>query len=167
MRDHRKDIINIVALHQDMTNEWHAERQRQEIALHQDRIALLEDLIGDVSHDLRSPLTVIKTSLELLRIKGSDAEIREKYIARIEAQSTRLLRLIEGLLTMSRLQRVMRLTLRPIDLGEMVASASGLGLAIVQRIVEIHSGEIQVESAVDQGPTFRLLFPRHLAADIS
>ena len=37
-------------------------------------------------------------------------------------------------------------------------SGSGLGLAIVQSIVKAHHGEVRVESEVDQGTTFEVLF---------
>jgi len=36
---------------------------------------------------------------------------------------------------------------------------SGLGLSIVKRIVELHSGQIAVESAVGEGTTFRVRLP--------
>jgi signal transduction histidine kinase len=36
---------------------------------------------------------------------------------------------------------------------------SGLGLAIVKGIVDAHQGTIDVESVVDEGTTFRILFP--------
>lgn len=37
-------------------------------------------------------------------------------------------------------------------------SGSGLGLAIVAAIVRVHEGKIQVESELDRGTSFRLLF---------
>ncbi|MFQ5632683.1 MAG: ATP-binding protein, partial [bacterium] len=36
---------------------------------------------------------------------------------------------------------------------------SGLGLSIVYRIIEEHNGDIQVESEVGEGTTFKILLP--------
>ena len=40
---------------------------------------------------------------------------------------------------------------------------SGIGLSLVYRIVQMHDGEIEVESAPGRGTTFRLLLPRREA----
>jgi two-component system phosphate regulon sensor histidine kinase PhoR len=49
---------------------------------------------------------------------------------------------------------------RGTNTGEARASGSGLGLAIVRSIVEMHGGEIDVESAIGHGTVFRIRFPR-------
>jgi two-component system phosphate regulon sensor histidine kinase PhoR len=41
---------------------------------------------------------------------------------------------------------------------------AGLGLTLVQQIVESHGGKVEVESSLGSGSTFRLLFPAALAA---
>ncbi len=44
--------------------------------------------------------------------------------------------------------------------GRQESGVPGFGLAIVGRIVEIHSGEIRIRSAPGEGASFTLLFPR-------
>jgi signal transduction histidine kinase len=40
------------------------------------------------------------------------------------------------------------------------AEGSGIGLSIVYRIVQLHGGEIEVQSTVGRGTAFRVLLPR-------
>jgi two-component system phosphate regulon sensor histidine kinase PhoR len=62
------------------------------------------DFIANVSHELRTPLTVISGFLEHLaggQVAPADAT---RQIALMEEQSTRMMRLVEDLLTLSRLE---------------------------------------------------------------
>ena len=40
------------------------------------------------------------------------------------------------------------------------SGGSGIGLSMVYRTVQLHDGEIEVQSTEGHGTTFRLLFPR-------
>ncbi|HET9416099.1 MAG TPA: HAMP domain-containing sensor histidine kinase, partial [Candidatus Limnocylindria bacterium] len=53
---------------------------------------------------------------------------------------------------------------RGTNTGDARASGSGLGLAIVRSIVEMHDGEIDVASVVDDGTRFRIRLPRRSEA---
>ena len=43
--------------------------------------------------------------------------------------------------------------------GTTKSEGSGIGLSIVYRIVQLHGGEIEVESTEGMGTEFRLLLP--------
>ena len=61
-------------------------------------------LLRSVSHDLRTPLTAILTAATALRSPGLAAQERDEVEAGIVADATRLSRLIDKLLDLSRLQ---------------------------------------------------------------
>ncbi|MCV0402217.1 MAG: HAMP domain-containing histidine kinase [Chloroflexi bacterium] len=58
------------------------------------------------------------------------------------------------------LPRVFERFYRGTNTGDARASGSGLGLAIVRSIVEMHGGEIDLESVVGQGTEFTITLPR-------
>lgn len=67
--------------------------------------ALRRDLIANVSHDLRTPLTMIKGYAETIRdITGEDREKRNRQIGVIIQESDRLSALISDVLALSKMQ---------------------------------------------------------------
>jgi two-component system sensor histidine kinase KdpD len=83
-------------------------------------------LLSAVSHDLRTPLASIKTSVSSLRATDVtlSAEQTAEFLAAIEEDSDRLNQLVGNLLDMSRLQAgALDLTRRAVALEEVVANA--------------------------------------------
>lgn len=67
--------------------------------------ALQKDLVANVSHDLRTPLTMIKSYAEMIRdLSGDDPVKREKHLNVIINETDRLNTLVEDLLTVSKMQ---------------------------------------------------------------
>ena len=65
--------------------------------------ALRKELISNISHDLRTPLTIIKGYAEMIRdLSGDNKEKREEHIAVIINESDRLSELVSGLLELSK-----------------------------------------------------------------
>lgn len=60
------------------------------------------ELITNVSHDLKTPLTAIITYVDLLRNPDLDPETRQKYVQTLDHKSQRLKRLIEDLFEVSK-----------------------------------------------------------------
>ena len=82
----------------------HLEIDRQKLAVEQGRNVLLKQLIANLSHDFRTPLSVIITSVYLLsRIK--DPTQQQEKLDQIHRQAMRLNRLIDDILTMTALNQ--------------------------------------------------------------
>ena len=66
---------------------------------------LQKDLLANVSHDLRTPLTMIKSYAELIRdISGNDRERRDEHLGVIVEETDRLSKLVGDILLLSKMQ---------------------------------------------------------------
>jgi signal transduction histidine kinase len=85
------------------------------------------DFVGNVSHELKTPLTSIRMFSELLAGPGADDPRKTRHYAEIlSRESARLSRLINRLLDFSKLDRgEMRLDRAPVDLAVVVRETVG------------------------------------------
>lgn len=95
---------------------------------------LQKDLIANVSHDIRTPLTMVKSYAELIRdISGNNPEKRDEHLKVIIAEADRLNRLVSDMLTLSKIQAgVEVLTLSEINVSELVESVVGPYIEILK-----------------------------------
>jgi len=98
----------------DMTSRLQAARQMQ------------VDFVADVSHELRTPLTSIKGTLETLREGAvNDLDVRDRFLATAEAETDRLIRLVNDLLVLSRADSAaLNLSRKPTDIGQLVQAVA-------------------------------------------
>lgn len=89
--------------------------------------ALRKDLLANVSHELKTPLTMIRGYAETIRdLTGNNPEKRDKQLDIIIDESERLSELIGNVLDLSRLQAgKAEFTQGTIDLSQMLDSISG------------------------------------------
>jgi PAS domain S-box-containing protein len=101
---------------QDLSERRQAEQQRLELALASERVQLLTEFMSNISHDLKTPLSVMNTSLYLLERSSEPA--RQKERLRVIQQQVNLLdKYIQDILTISRLDHAPELTLKSVDLN--------------------------------------------------
>jgi PAS domain S-box-containing protein len=93
-----------VASIRDITARHQMQQQERQITEERARIDAIIGFVRDVSHDFRTPISVINTSLYLLQ-KQTDPSRQAFYAERIEQQTTRINKLVNGLVRMSQLDR--------------------------------------------------------------
>lgn len=86
--------------------------------------ATLRQFVADASHELRTPLTTVRGYAELAR-KGAlpDAPAQQHAMRRIEAEATRMSRLVDDLLLLAHLDQRRPLKVETVDLGTLTADA--------------------------------------------
>ncbi len=92
------------AVIRDITERKLAEEQKIDLAIEREKVNILKRFIGNLSHDLRTPLSVIKTSVYLLD-RVSDPEKRHKHLEALDHEADRLQQMLDDLLSMSRLDK--------------------------------------------------------------
>ncbi len=101
---------------------------------------LKADLISNVSHDLKTPLTSIITYIDLLKAEGLDSENAPQYLKVLDEKSMRLQKLTEDLFDAAkassgaipvRLEKVDMLSLIHQGLGEMAAGIEASDLDFI------------------------------------
>ena len=96
-----------------------------------------KDLIANVSHDLKTPLTMIRSYAEMIRdISGNDPKKREQHLQVIIDESKRLNDLVDDLLTVSRMQSG-RIS---IEEKEFSISEAVLTIARTYQVMEVEQG---------------------------
>jgi signal transduction histidine kinase len=107
------------------------ERERRERAERQ--------FVTNAAHELRTPLTTITGAVELLQAGAKDEPVeRDRFLAHIERESKRLVRLARALLVLARAQtteeapRLERLPLRPLldEVAASVVPADGVNVRV-------------------------------------
>jgi len=112
--------------------------------------AYLEAMAGRLSHELRTPIAVVRSSLENLKLSGEDAT---RYIERAEQGLARLSRILERMTEASRLEQSLSAVERSrYDLGAVVRGCvEGYRIAYPHAAfaLEVPARPLEVEGAPD------------------
>ena len=114
--------------------------------------AYLESMAGRLSHELRTPIAVVRSSLENLKLAAAAAEAK-RYIERAEEGLQRLNRILERMSEASRLEQSLRTAMRErYDLVPVIRGCvEGYRLAYPQEkfSLEVPSVRVDVEGSPD------------------
>jgi signal transduction histidine kinase len=111
-------------LQEEIAERERAEQEIERMAEERAHVQVLTSFIRDASHEFRTPLSLIMTSLHLAE-RVEEPERRRTYLSRIEEQAQQIVELVDGLLTMSRLDTQSQFNLSRIDLNRLVSEVLG------------------------------------------
>ncbi|HVU11071.1 MAG TPA: PAS domain-containing sensor histidine kinase [Phototrophicaceae bacterium] len=97
---YRGQPVRVVAV-RDITERKH----REELTVEREKVRVLQKFIGNLSHDLRTPLTVINTSIYLIDRLAKEPDRQHHQIDVLQEQAVHMQHLLEELITMSRLDK--------------------------------------------------------------
>lgn len=128
----------------DISARKQAEQQAFEMAAERERSRVLSDFVHYTAHDFKTPLAIINSSIYLMS-RSRTPEQQERHRQLIEEQVTRLSKLIEAMLTMTRLENRANFAFRATDLNQilrdagtrMQASALGKQIQVVWDLDEL------------------------------
>lgn len=115
--------------------------RQQSSQLEQDK-TFLQQLLGNISHQLRTPLTGMLVMADLLSRRDLTDEKREEFTGQLTAQLERMQWLLERLLTLSRLDAgCLELEFKPVDLAGLLDRAA----APVRVALELRGQTMEIE----------------------
>jgi PAS domain S-box-containing protein len=104
IRDQAGNPTRLIGAVSDMTEHREAEQQALDLALQKEKVRILAEYITAISHDFRTPLSIINTSVYLMgKVRDDDARMR--HLEKLDEQAARIEQLVDGLLTMARLDK--------------------------------------------------------------
>lgn len=66
---------------------------------------LKTDFFSNISHEIKTPISIIKNSTEILKKTNLDEEVMQEYVSIINQSSTRLSTLINDMLKINKLEK--------------------------------------------------------------
>jgi len=102
--DENNEPVMLVGVNRDITDQKMRMQQQFEIEIERKRTELLNDFIVATSHELLTPMTVIRSAAYLCG-RVDTPEKRQKYVRQIDAQIDDLTRLVKQLILVTELEQ--------------------------------------------------------------
>ncbi len=105
-----EDWARVLIMMIDITERKAREQHRIDLGIERERVGMLQQFISGASHDIRTPLATMTTSLYLLEHGGDDPKRRQRHVQTLEQQVKALNRIIDDMLVMSRMDDSSQMT---------------------------------------------------------
>lgn len=114
-------LVAVESIGTDVTVEKELEQKTIQLKVLQERRSFLEDFFGTMTHDLKTPLSVMNTSLYLAQ-KTDDPDIRNQYLDKIQNQIKHQEAIINNILSILRLDHMPANTRHAISCNNVIQS---------------------------------------------
>ena len=112
---------------------------------------------SDAAHELRSPLAALKVQTEVAQLAHDDREMRHHALSNLDAGIDRAARLVDQLLTLSRLESEQDLEKQPVDLHQLLQQA------VVEHYAKAQAAGIELSLEAPEVPVIKKGQPLLLA----
>jgi two-component system, OmpR family, sensor kinase len=92
--------------------------------------------VADASHELRTPVAIVRGNIELLRDGRLSPDEAEESLSMIEAESARMTRLLDELLSLARLESAAR-EFQPLDVSVILQEGAGRARKLGDRNISV------------------------------
>ncbi|MEL6406963.1 MAG: PAS domain-containing sensor histidine kinase [Chloroflexota bacterium] len=117
----RKDqVIGFYGIAHDITESKLVQQQERQIAAEREKAKVLNQFIDNISHDFRTPLSVLKTSIYLLRQSGQTTD--HDRLGVMEHQINNLTRLFDNLILVSRLNNIDKWSFKSVNIKHILTT---------------------------------------------
>ncbi|MEO8612655.1 MAG: PAS domain-containing sensor histidine kinase [Chloroflexota bacterium] len=146
----------LYAVARDVTEQKLVEIRQRELLLTKEKNQFLSEFLSTVSHDLKTPLSVINTNLYLIERLQDPIKQRDK-INQIKEQTALVEKFIQDILTVTRLDHLPGLNMQPFDLNAMLTDiARQLRARAEMKVITVHL-ELDTNIPVVSGDSEQLL----------
>jgi two-component system OmpR family sensor kinase len=92
--------------------------------------------VADASHELRTPVAILRGNIELLRAGKLSESDAEESLAMIDSESTRMTRLLDELLSLARLEGAVR-EFQPLEVCTMLQEGAARARKLGDRVISV------------------------------
>ena len=161
LRDIQGHIIGCVGVAIDITERLQHEQQALELNLAQQRSRIFTEFMHTSAHDLRTPLTSLKTTTYLAMQKNNDAQM-QRQIERIDFDVKRMTDMIENVILMADLERTQTLEMTDTSINLLLTGllhkyqliATGKRITLLQHMADdppiIKANQSQLADAISR-----------------
>lgn len=103
IHDQHGKVTQILSSIRNITEQKQAKQREFDIALEKERVRLLRQFVESASHEFRTPLATINTSVQIMK-RTDDPARRDAKAAQIQQQVERITKLVDSILKVTQLE---------------------------------------------------------------